>query len=253
MNMSYLQKNTRCFLFFSPENTIFSISIISHTFLQLIIRSQKHHLNLRICHCPLLFCAHNEISFAFATRHSHSYLKEGGWDLNSQKYHTVLRHLSSSNARMRACCLQTTRKLKQRPFLPTTLLFSINIIELAHPGLNPKTHRFSTVCHALLRVFHGLANYGLENTMFSKNNVFGWGCMFSTGFYGLFTGFYGFCASFCGYIRQDPAPFSRKNSQQVSPGLVFAPKGASGFQHPVQTGFGMTWRQSSGACCGEGN
>ena len=98
-------------------------------------------------------------------------------------------------------------------------------------GIEPeKAHRVSTVCHALLRVFPRFG-YGIEFTMFSINT------MFLVGAVGFLRVFYGFLQ----VSRQDPAPFSKKNSkimkitsQKVSPSLVFAPKELRDSSTPFQ-------------------
>ena len=123
--------------------------------------------------------------------------------------------------------------------LLTTSLFSSNILELAHSWLNRKNPNF----HALPRFTTGSArfSYGLEkHDVFQKHDVFGWGGL-STGFYGFSMGFYGFSAGFLRLAARIPPHLLKKlkidnNNLKSVTWSCFAPKGAFGFQHPLQTG-----------------
>ena len=81
-------------------------------------------------------------------------------------------------------------------------------------------------------------------------------------FYGFLRVFYGFLQVFCGFCavsRQDPAPFAKKNSKLIKQKkqsqkchlVLFCTKRSFRIPAPPSNWFGMTWRQSSGACCCE--
>ena len=140
-------------------NTAFSISSIfpyipstRHPFskdLKSIISTSESPISLP-------FCARNEISFAFATRLSQlqSERRRAG-DPNSQKYHGFMTLVKQHDEGVLAS--NSAQAQAKTVLLLTTSLFSSNILELAHSWLSRKNHRISTVCHALLRAFHGLA------------------------------------------------------------------------------------------------
>ena len=142
------------------ETPHFRFQAFSHTFLQFVIRSQKiSKASSQPQNLP------SPSPFALVTKpasHSplvfrNSNLKEGGPGPECQKYHgfmTLVKHQCHDEGVLASNSAQAQAKTV---LLLTTSLFSSNILEIAHSWLNPKTHRSSTVCHALLRVFHGLA------------------------------------------------------------------------------------------------